>query len=82
MGITPTTNNCMYPKEVSRTKTPTYIHCPSLCSRSSIPGGKDLYSKQIAEKIMEEQLVMALVSPKQLCKLVCAIICTIGGRGG
>lgn len=28
---------------------------------------------------MEEQLVMALVSPKQLCKLVCAIICTVGG---
>lgn len=81
MGITPTTN-CMYPKEVSRTKTPIYFHCPSLCSRSSIPGRKELYSKQIAEKIMEEQLVMALVSPKQLCKLVYAVICTIRGKGG
>lgn len=66
MGITPTTTTCMNPKEVSRAKTPTYIHCPSLCSRSSIPGGKGLYSKQIAEKIMEEQLVMTLVPPKQL----------------
>lgn len=66
MGITPTTTTCMNPKEVSRAKTPAYIHCPSLCSRSSIPGRKGLYWKQIAETIMEEQLVMTLVSPKQL----------------
>lgn len=30
--------------------------------------------------IMEEQLVMALVSPKQLCRSVCTNVCTIGGE--
>lgn len=59
-----------------------YLHSLFLlCSRSSSPGGNDLYSKQI-EKTVEEQLVMALVSPKQLCKIVYAINCTIGGESG
>lgn len=56
-------STCMCPQRGIQSQG-SYIHCPSLCSRSSIPGGKDLYSKQIAEKIMEEQLLMALVSPK------------------
>lgn len=38
-----------------------YIHCPSLCSRSSIPGRKDLYLRQITEKITGEQLVIVLI---------------------
>jgi len=80
MGITPT-HHLHVPKRGVQSQG-SYIHCPSLCSRSSIPGGKDLYCKQIAEKIMEEQLVMALVSLKQLCRLTCTNICTIGGTVG
>lgn len=31
---------------------------------------------------MEEQWVMASVSPEQLCRLICTNICTIGGKVG
>lgn len=40
MGITPTNNNCMYPKEVFRTKTPTYVHCPSCAQGVPVQEGK------------------------------------------
>lgn len=39
-------------------------HCPSLCSRSSCPGGKDL-SLSRTEKTVKEQLVLALVPSHQ-----------------
>lgn len=81
MGITPTDNNCMYPKEVFRARTPAHTHCPSCAPGAPVQEGKICNSKPM-EKTMEEQLVTALVSPKQLCKRVYAIICTIWGGGG
>lgn len=67
------------PKRGGRSHGP-YIRCPSLCSKSSIPGGKDLCSKHITEKRMEVRLVMALVSQEQLFRVVCTNICTLGER--
>lgn len=60
MGIT-LSLTCMYPKEMSRAKAPTFI--VPLCAQG-VPFQEGKMYKQIAEKIMEEQLVMALVSPK------------------
>lgn len=53
-------------------------HCPSLCSRSSFPGGKDLYLRQVTEKTMEEQLVIVLFPSHQRLHT----ICISGGKGG
>ncbi|EDL86253.1 calcium/calmodulin-dependent protein kinase II gamma, isoform CRA_d [Rattus norvegicus] len=53
-------------------------HCPSLCSRSSFPGGKDLYLRQITEKTMEEQLVIVLVPSHPTA----AHYLHFGGEGG
>lgn len=54
-------------------------HCPSLCSRSSFPGGKDLYLRQITEKTMEEQLVIVLVPSHPTAA---HYLCILGGKGG
>lgn len=52
-----------------------------LCSGRSGAGGA-IYNSKPVEKTVEERLATALASPKQLCKLVYAVICTIGGGRG
>lgn len=76
MGITP--SHLHVPEKASRAKAPT--HCPSLCSKSSIPGGKALCPKQVTEKIMEEDWSRPWFPPDQLCTFTCTDICTLGGR--
>lgn len=74
MGITPTDNNCMSPTEVFRARTPAALTAPPVLQEG------ETYNSKPMEMTTEEQLV--LVSPKQLCKPVYAIICTIlGGKG-
>lgn len=53
-------------------------HCPSLYSRSSFPGGKDLYLRQLTEKTVKEQLVGVLVPSHQTA----AHYLHFGGKGG
>lgn len=58
------------------------IHCPSLCSRRSIPGRKGLYLRQITEKIMEEAIGHSLglgSLPPNNCTLS-ALGVGVGGR--
>lgn len=71
MGITPISPACTQ----KRCPEPRLLPSLSLSVlKEFIPGGKNVYSKQIAEMIMEEQLVMALVSPQttvQVCLHKC-----------
>lgn len=71
MGITPSPA-CT--QKGSRAKASTFIVL--LCSRSSIPGRKDLYPKQITEKMMEEQLAWSWFPPSNNC-----IVSELGGGG-